>query len=336
MVELPGLKDPSEIKKLLGKTAKLTFRFLSNQNAEDGMGSEVLSAANNKELKYNVERKIIISGENLIDAQPGFDQISNSSVVNFKLDNLGAKKFALSTKNNIGRNLAIILDNEVVSAPVIRDAIVTGNGQISGNFSVPEANNLAILLRSGALPAPLNIIEERTVGPDLGKDSIEKGVLSLIIGFILVVIYMVFNYRIFGLIANVSLIANLILIIAVLTLMGATLTLPGIAGIILTVGMAVDSNVLIYERIKEELKVENNNLIAFDTAYKKVLTTILDSNITTLIAAIVLYFIGTGPIKGFAVTLAVGIFSTFFTTYTFGRLLTSEYIKKRKNDLIKI
>ncbi|NCV24134.1 MAG: protein translocase subunit SecD, partial [Proteobacteria bacterium] len=336
LVELPGLKDPSEIKKLLGKTAKLTFRFLSNQNAEDGMGSEVLSAANNKELKYNVERKIIISGENLIDAQPGFDQISNSSVVNFKLDNLGAKKFALSTKNNIGRNLAIILDNEVVSAPVIRDAIVTGNGQISGNFSVPEANNLAILLRSGALPAPLNIIEERTVGPDLGKDSIEKGVLSLIIGFILVVIYMVFNYRIFGLIANVSLIANLILIIAVLTLMGATLTLPGIAGIILTVGMAVDSNVLIYERIKEELKVENNNLIAFDTAYKKVLTTILDSNITTLIAAIVLYFIGTGPIKGFAVTLAVGIFSTFFTTYTFGRLLTSEYIKKRKNDLIKI
>ncbi|NCW80207.1 MAG: protein translocase subunit SecD, partial [Pelagibacteraceae bacterium] len=322
LVELPGLKDPSEIKKLLGKTAKLTFRFLSNQNAEDGMGSEVLSAANNKELKYNVERKIIISGENLIDAQPGFDQISNSSVVNFKLDNLGAKKFALSTKNNIGRNLAIILDNEVVSAPVIRDAIVTGNGQISGNFSVPEANNLAILLRSGALPAPLNIIEERTVGPDLGKDSIEKGVLSLIIGFILVVIYMVFNYRIFGLIANVSLIANLILIIAVLTLMGATLTLPGIAGIILTVGMAVDSNVLIYERIKEELKVENNNLIAFDTAYKKVLTTILDSNITTLIAAIVLYFIGTGPIKGFAVTLAVGIFSTFFTTYTFGRLLT--------------
>ena len=307
LVELPGLKDPSEIKKLLGKTAKLTFRFLSNQNAEDGMGSEVLSAANN-----------------------------NSSVVNFKLDNLGAKKFALSTKNNIGRNLAIILDNEVVSAPVIRDAIVTGNGQISGNFSVPEANNLAILLRSGALPAPLNIIEERTVGPDLGKDSIEKGVLSLIIGFILVVIYMVFNYRIFGLIANVSLIANLILIIAVLTLMGATLTLPGIAGIILTVGMAVDSNVLIYERIKEELKVENNNLIAFDTAYKKVLTTILDSNITTLIAAIVLYFIGTGPIKGFAVTLAVGIFSTFFTTYTFGRLLTSEYIKKRKNDLIKI
>ncbi len=336
LVELPGLKDPSEIKKLLGKTAKLTFRFLSNQNAEDGMGSEVLSAANNRELKYNVERKIIISGENLIDAQPGFDQISNSSVVNFKLDNLGAKKFALSTKNNIGRNLAIILDNEVVSAPVIRDAIVTGNGQISGNFSVPEANNLAILLRSGALPAPLNIIEERTVGPDLGKDSIEKGVLSLIIGFILVVIYMVFNYRIFGLIANVSLIANLILIIAVLTLMGATLTLPGIAGIILTVGMAVDSNVLIYERIKEELKVENNNLIAFDTAYKKVLTTILDSNITTLIAAIVLYFIGTGPIKGFAVTLAVGIFSTFFTTYTFGRLLTSEYIKKRKNDLIKI
>ena len=335
LVELPGLKDPSEIKKLLGKTAKLTFRFLSNSNDENSLGVEILNSPK-KDFKYNVEKRIIISGENLIDAQPGFDKLSNSSVVNFKLDNLGARKFALASKNNIGRNLAIVLDNEVISAPVIRDAIVTGNGQISGNFSSQESNELAILLRSGALPAPLNIIEERSVGPDLGKDSIEKGVLSLLIGMLLVVLYMIYNYRIFGVFANISLFANLILIVSTLSIFGSTLTLPGIAGIILTVGMAVDSNVLIYERVKEELKIEKNNLIAFDTAYKKVLTTILDSNITTLIAAFVLYYMGSGPVKGFAITLAIGIISTFFTTYVFGRYLVSIYVKKNKENLIKI
>lgn len=335
LVELPGLKDPSEIKKLLGKTAKLTFRFLSNSNDENSLGVEILNSSK-KDFKYNVEKRIIISGENLIDAQPGFDQLSNSSVVNFKLDNLGARKFALASKNNIGRNLAIVLDNEVISAPVIRDAIVTGNGQISGNFSSQESNELAILLRSGALPAPLNIIEERSVGPDLGKESIEKGVLSLLIGMLLVVLYMIYNYRIFGVFANISLFANLILIVSTLSIFGSTLTLPGIAGIILTVGMAVDSNVLIYERVKEELKIEKNNLIAFDTAYKKVLTTILDSNITTLIAAFVLYYMGSGPVKGFAITLAIGIISTFFTTYVFGRYLVSIYVKKNKENLIKI
>lgn len=335
LVELPGLKDPSEIKKLLGKTAKLTFRFLSNTNDESSLGIEILNSSK-KDFKYNVEKRIVISGENLIDAQPGFDQLSNSSVVNFKLDNLGARKFALASKNNIGRNLAIVLDNEVISAPVIRDAIVTGNGQISGNFSSKEANELAILLRSGALPAPLNIIEERTVGPDLGKESIEKGIISLLIGMLLVILYMIYNYRIFGVFANISLFANLILIISILSIFGSTLTLPGIAGIILTVGMAVDSNVLIYERVKEELKIEKSNLIAFDTAYKKVLTTILDSNITTLIAAFVLYYMGSGPVKGFAITLAIGIISTFFTTYVFGRYLVSLYVKKNKDNLIKI
>lgn len=335
LVELPGLKDPSEIKKLLGKTAKLTFRFLSNTNDESSLGIEILNSSK-KDFKYNVEKRIVISGENLIDAQPGFDQLSNSSVVNFKLDNLGARKFALASKNNIGRNLAIVLDNEVISAPVIRDAIVTGNGQISGNFSSKEANELAILLRSGALPAPLNIIEERTVGPDLGKESIEKGIISLLIGMLLVILYMIYNYRIFGVFANISLFANLILIISILSIFGSTLTLPGIAGIILTVGMAVDSNVLIYERVKEELKIEKSNLIAFDTSYKKVLTTILDSNITTLIAAFVLYYMGSGPVKGFAITLAIGIISTFFTTYVFGRYLVSLYVKKNKDNLIKI
>ena len=253
LVELPGLKDPSGIKSLLGKTAKLTFRFLVN-NEKDEFGYELLNDKTNYEKKYRVEKKIIISGENLIDAQPGFDQTTNSSVVNFKLDTFGAKKFAFITKKNIGRFLAIIIDDEVVSAPVIRDAITTGNGQISGNFTVKEANDLAILLRSGALPAPINIIEERTVGPDLGKESIVKGFLSLMLGFILVIIYMVINYKILGIFANFSLCINLILLIAVLTIFEATL-ITGIAGIILTVGMAVDSNVLIYERIREE-KIE--------------------------------------------------------------------------------
>ena len=329
LVELPGLKDPSGIKSLLGKTAKLTFRFLVN-NEKDEFGYELLNDKTNYEKKYRVEKKIIISGENLIDAQPGFDQTTNSSVVNFKLDTFGAKKFAFITKKNIGRFLAIIIDDEVVSAPVIRDAITTGNGQISGNFTVKEANDLAILLRSGALPAPINIIEERTVGPDLGKESIVKGFLSLMLGFVLVIIYMVINYKILGIFANFSLCINLILLIAVLSIFEATLTLPGIAGIILTVGMAVDSNVLIYERIREEKKIEKNNMIVFDSAYKRALTTILDANITTFIAAVVLYSIGSGPIKGFSITLAIGIITSFFTTFIFGRLLVALYLKKNK------
>ncbi len=334
LVELPGLKDPSEIKKLIGKTAKLTFRFLANNN-KDEFGYENLTGKNKSE-KYVVEKKIIISGENLVDAQPGFDNINSSPLVTFKLDSYGAKKFAYFTKNNIGRNLAIVLDNEVVSAPVIRDAITTGNGQISGNFTPAEANNLAILLRSGALPAPLQIIEERSVGPDLGKDSIDKGIISLIVGFVLVVLYMIINYKIFGIFANLSLFLNIVLLISTLSILEATLTLPGIAGIVLTIGMAVDANVLIYERIREEIKIENNNYIAVEAGYKRALTTLLDANITTLISAFVLYFIGTGPIKGFAVTLSIGIITSLFTTYTVGRLFVSVYLKNHKNNYISI
>ena len=262
LVELPGLKDPSTIKKLLGKTAKLTLRFVANSSDENSLGVETLFSKSSG-TKYSIEKRIIISGENLIDAQPGFDQLNNSSVVNFKLDNIGSRKFALASKENVGRYLAIVLDKDVVSSPVIREAIVTGSGQISGNFTTQEANELAILLRAGALPAPLNIIEERSVGPDLGKESIEKGILSLIIGFLLVMIYMIYNYRIFGVFSNVSLLTNLVLISGVLSIFGATLTLPGIAGIILTVGMAVDSNVLIYERVKEELKKRKKLLNCF-------------------------------------------------------------------------
>jgi len=334
LVELPGLKNPKRIKEIIGTTAKLTFKFLANNDASKN-SFEILDAKNGLD-KYNIEKKLVLSGEHLTDAQPGFDNINNNSVVNFKLDSFGAKKFAYATKNNVGRRLAIVIDNKVVSAPVIRDAITTGNGQISGGFSVEEANNLAIVLRSGALPAPMTIIEERTVGPDLGQESIDKGIISLIIGFFLVVLYIFINYKIFGLFANISLFVNLILLVGALTLLEATLTLPGIAGIILTVGMAVDANVLIYERIKEELKIETNIMIAFDNGYKRVLTTLLDANITTLIAAFVLYFIGSGPVKGFAVTLAIGIITSLFTTFVLGRLFVALYVKSKKGEVITI
>ena len=334
LIELPGIKNPKRIKEIIGTTAKLTFRFIADNDAKK-QSYEKLQSKNNLET-YNVQKKLVLSGEHLTDAQPGFDNLNNSSVVNFKLDGFGAKKFAYATKNNIGKRLAIIIDDKVVSAPVVRDAITTGNGQISGSFSVEEANNLSIVLRSGALPAPMSIIEERTVGPDLGQESIDKGVISLVIGFILVILYIFYNYKIFGIFANISLFINLILLVSILTILGATLTLPGIAGIILTVGMAVDANVLIYERIKEELKIEGNILIAFDNGYKRVLTTLLDANITTLIAAFVLYFIGSGPIKGFAVTLAIGIITSLFTTFILGRLFVSLYIKSKKGQELKI
>ena len=334
LIELPGIKNPKRIKEIIGTTAKLTFRFIADNDAKK-QSYEKLQSKNNLET-YNVQKKLVLSGEHLTDAQPGFDNLNNSSVVNFKLDGFGAKKFAYATKNNIGKRLAIIIDDKVVSAPVVRDAITTGNGQISGSFSVEEANNLSIILRSGALPAPMSIIEERTVGPDLGQESIDKGVFSLIIGFILVILYIFYNYKIFGILANISLFINLMLLISILTIVEATLTLPGIAGIILTVGMAVDANVLIYERIKEELKIEDNILIAFDNGYKRVLTTLLDANITTLIAAFVLYFVGSGPIKGFAVTLAIGIITSLFTTFILGRLFVSVYIKSKKGKEIKI
>ena len=256
----------------------------------------------------------------------------NETVVTFTLDRVGAKKFGKATTKNIGRRLAIVLDDQVISAPVIRDAIITGSGQISGDFTFQSATDLALLLRSGALPAPLEIIEERTVGPGLGEDSIKSGIFALIIGSLLVIFFMIFKYRIFGLIANISLFTNLLLLIGILTLFEATLTLPGIAGIILTVGMAVDANVLIYERIKEESKKTNkSNLIIFDNGYTKSRTAIIDANITTLLAAIILFVMGSGPVKGFSVTLGVGIITTLFSVYFISRLLNSIYVTSNKN-----
>ncbi|NDB56770.1 protein translocase subunit SecD, partial [archaeon] len=278
-----------------------------------------------------VSKRIILSGENLLDAQPRMDTQANETVVSFTLDRVGAKRFGKATSTGIGKQLAIILDGKIISAPVIQDAIVSGNGQISGGFTFQSATDLALLLRSGALPAPMNIIEERTVGPDLGQDSIDAGIFALIIGSILVLVFMFIKYRIFGLITNITLILNLIILMGVLTLFEATLTLPGIAGIILTVGMAVDANVLIFERIKEELKNEKNNIIAFDSGYTKSRTAIIDANITTLLAAIILFFMGSGPIKGFSITLGVGIFTTLFSVYFIARLLTSLYVSKNKD-----
>ena len=331
VVELPGLDDPARIKSLLGKTANLTFQFVSS-NENDAFGTEILKFDNGVD-QANVSKRIILNGDNLVDAKPRMDTQNNETIVSFTLDRVGSKKFGRATSENVGKQLAIILDGKIISAPSIREPILGGSGQISGNFTFQSATDLALLLRSGALPAPMNIIEERTVGPDLGKDSIKAGIISLIVGFTFVVLFMIYKYRIFGFIANIALITNLFLLIGVLTLFGATLTLPGIAGIILTVGMAVDANVLIFERIKEEIRKENNLIIAFDSGYVKSRTAIIDANITTLIAAVILFVMGSGPVKGFSVTLGIGILTTLFSVYFIARLLSSIYVKKNKEKL---
>jgi len=333
LVELPGLDDPNRIKKLLGKTANLSFRIVSEN--DDAFGSELLFYEDGKS-QLNVNKRVIISGDNLTTAKPRFDSRNNETIVTFVLDRVGAKRFGRVTTNNVGKRLAIILDNKIISAPQIREPIIGGNGQISGDFTFQSATDLALLLRSGALPAPLNIIEERTVGPDLGEDSIKAGAISLVIGFLLVIFFMFYKYKFLGLIANASLIVNLTLLVGILTVLEATLTLPGIAGIILTVGMAVDANVLIFERIKEEMKIEKSNIHAFAMGYKRAQTAVLDANITTLISAIILFFLGSGPVKGFAVTLGIGILTTLFSAYFFARHLSSIYIMKNKDREIVI
>ena len=329
LVELPGLDDPMRVKSLLGKTANLTFRFVTS-NENDSFGVEKLKYEDGTE-EATVSKRIIISGDNLLDAQPQMDTQNNQTIVSFSLDRVGAKRFGRATSTGIGKQLAIVLDGKIISAPVIRDTIASGSGQISGGFTFQSATDLALLLRSGALPAPLNILEERTVGPDLGQDSINAGMIALALGFLLVIVFMFVKYKIFGLITNITLIINLLILLGILTLFEATLTLPGIAGIILTVGMAVDANVLIFERIKEELKGEKNNIIAFDSGYTKSRTAIIDANITTLLAAVILFFMGSGPVKGFSVTLGVGIFTTLFSVYFIARLFTSIYVSRNRN-----
>jgi preprotein translocase subunit SecD len=268
-----------------------------------------------------------VSGADLTDAQPGFDQRTSEPIVTFRFNNKGAREFAQVTQQNVGRPFAIVLDNEVISAPVIREPILGCSGQISGNFTVQQANDLAILLRAGALPAPLTIIEERTVGPGLGQDSIEKGIRASWIGALLVALFMIATYGLFGLIANIAVAFNVAMIIGILSVFNATLTLPGIAGIVLTVGMAVDSNVLIYERVREEVRAGRSAISSLDAGFNRALATILDSNITTFIAAAVLFFIGSGPVRGFALTLGIGIITTVFTAFTLTRLMIASWYR---------
>jgi preprotein translocase subunit SecD len=343
LVQVPGLDDPARLKQLLGRTAKLTFRMvdmtMSAQQAIENRPppeSEILMSSDRPPQPYLIERRVVVSGEDLIDAQPGFDQRSNEPIVTFRFNNNGARRFAQATQQNVGRPFAIVLDNEVISAPVIREPILGGSGQISGNFNVQQANDLAILLRAGALPAPLTIIEERTVGPGLGQDSIRAGINAAYLGMVLVVVFMFATYGLFGLIANIAVAVNVAMILGILSLLQATLTLPGIAGIVLTVGIAVDSNVLIYERIREEVRAGRSTIMALDAGFGQALRTILDSNITTFIAAAVLFFIGTGPVRGFAVTFGIGILTTLFTAFTLTRLMVVLWLRWWKPTYVPI
>jgi preprotein translocase subunit SecD len=342
LVQVPGLQDPTRLKELLGKTAKLDFRLVDqSMSAEQAQQtrappeSEILPGAKGQG-SYLIEKRVMVSGGDLTDAQPGFDQRTNEPIVSFRFNTAGARKFAQVTQENVGKPFAIVLDNEVISAPVIREPILGGSGQISGNFTVQGANDLAILLRAGALPAPLTIIEERTVGPGLGQDSIEKGKLSSYVGAAMVIVFMLVTYGLFGLFANVAVAINVAMIFGVLSMLGATLTLPGIAGIVLTVGIAVDSNVLIYERIREEVRGGRTPINAIDAGFSRALATILDSNITTFIAAAVLFYIGTGPVRGFAVTLGIGILTTVFTAFTLTRLIVASWVRWRRPQHVPI
>lgn len=343
LVQVPGLQDPSRLKELLGKTAKMEFRMVDTtvppDQAQQGRvppDSEVLMSSTSPKIPYVIKKQVLVSGGDLTDAQPGFDQRSGEPIVSFRFNTSGSRKFAQATSENVGQPFAIVLDNEVISAPVIREPITGGSGQISGNFTVQQANDLAILLRAGALPAPLTVIEERTVGPGLGQDSIEKGELAAYVGSILVIVFMLVTYRLFGVFANIAVAINVAMIFGVLSLLNATLTLPGIAGIVLTVGIAVDSNVLIYERIREELRSGRTAISAIDAGFRRALSTILDSNITTFIAAAVLFYIGTGPVRGFAVTLGVGIITTVFTAFTLTRLIVAGWVRWKRPQTVPI
>jgi preprotein translocase subunit SecD len=335
LIQLPGIDNPEDVKRLLGKTAKMTFHLVNhNVSTEDLLagrippGTIALPDAENENNKIAVRRKVEVSGDMLIDSQPTFQD--GQPVVSFTFNALGGKKFGQVTSNNVNRRLAIVLDGKVISAPNIQGPIVGGSGIITGRFSVQEANDLALLLRAGALPAPLIILEERTVGPGLGADSVEAGKIASIIGLAGVIIFMVVSYGRFGIYADVALMFNIILISAALSVLQATLTLPGIAGIVLTIGMAVDANVLVFERIREELRNGMGPVAAVDSGYKRAIKTIIDANVTTLIAAVLLYEFGSGPVRGFAVTLAIGIVTSMFTAIMLTRLQVVTWLRRSK------
>ncbi len=340
IVQLPGVDDPDTIKDLLTQTAKLTFHLLDQRNADPTAaappGARWLKGTDalGQVVDYLVEKRVRVSGERLVDAQQTFQD--GQPVVSFRFDSVGARQFGRTTGEHVGRPLAIVLDNEVISAPRINEPILGGSGIISGSFSLTEAQNLALLLRAGALPAPLVYLEERTVGPGLGQDSIDAGKAASIIGMVAVLVFMVVIYGLFGLMANIALVFNMALIFGALSLLQATLTLPGIAGIVLTIGMAVDANVLIFERIREEARVGRGVIGAIDAGYDRALKTIIDANLTTLIAAALLFWFGSGPVKGFAVTLAIGILTSMFTAIWVTRLMVVFWVRRRRPQLLPI
>ena len=342
LVQLPGVDDPETIKRLLGRTAKLTFQLVDTSltgaeaitRGRVPPGSVLLPGDGENSQSYVVEKRVMVSGEMLDGATASFDQ-NNRPSVSFTLNATGAKKFGRVTGSNIGRPFAIVLDGKVVSAPTIQSQIF-GSGQITGQFSVAETNELALILRAGALPAPLIVLEERSIGPGLGADSVVAGKIAAAVGLVLVIIYMLLSYGLFGALADVALMVNIILILAALSALQATLTLPGIAGIVLTMGMAVDANVLVFERIREELRRGRSVMAAIDGGYQRAISTIVDSNLTTLFAALFLYLFGSGPIKGFAVTLAIGILTSLFTAVMVTRLLIVIWLERKRPRTLEL
>ena len=346
LVEAPGA-EPEQLKDLIGTTAQLTFHLVDTSvSAQDALetrpppGKIVLTTPEDDPVDplrpYVLNQEPLLTGQDLVDAQPSFSQQTNEPIVTFRLTTAGARRFGEVTTQNVGTPFAIVLDDQVISAPVIREPITGGSGQISGSFSVEEANDLAILLRAGALPAGLTLVEERTVGAGLGADSVAAGQAAAIVGAILVLISMVAVYGLFGAFANIALILNVILILGFLSLLGATLTLPGIAGIVLTLGMAVDANVLIYERIREEARAGRSTILAIDAGFSRAIATILDANITTLIAAVILFQLGSGPVRGFAVTLALGILTTIFSAFLFTRLMVAVWVRRHRPSALPV
>jgi protein-export membrane protein SecD len=346
VVELPGIDNPERVKALLGRTAKLTFQLVDTgaapEDARSGHlppGDEILSAAESNTARvgpgtYVVRKRVMVGGDMLVDAQPTFQ--NNEPVVSFRFDAEGARRFGDATRENVGKPFAIVLDNKVISAPIIREPILGGSGIISGSFTVQSASDLALLLRAGALPAPITILEERTVGPGLGADSIRAGTTACLVGVLLVVIFMILFYGLFGVFADIALFFNLCLMLGSLSLLGATLTLPGIAGIALTMGMAVDANVLIYERIREEVRTGRTLLSALDAGFKRAFGTILDSHITTLVAGALMFLLGSGPVKGFAVTLSIGVLTSLFSAILVTRLQIVTWVRRRKPRAVPI
>ncbi len=345
LVQLPGVENPEHVKELLGRTAKMTFQLVDTDVAPGDAragnlppGDELLPSADNRPGSpqfYAVKRRVMVSGDTLTDAQATF-QNGNEPVVSFTFDSAGARRFGDATNSNVGKPFAIVLDNKVISAPVIREPILGGRGVISGNFTVQSASDLALLLRAGALPAPLTVLEERTVGPDLGADSIRAGTTACLVGVALVVVFMIVFYGLFGLFADIALFFNLCLMLATLSFLGATLTLPGIAGIALTMGMAVDANVLIYERIREEVRGGRSMISSLQAGFERAFGTILDSHVTTLVAGILMFFLGSGPVKGFAVTLSIGVLTSLFSAILVTRLQIVTWLRRSKPKEIPI